>query len=63
MRRSKDLANNKRPLYAVTAWASENQLVLGQLDVDEKSNEITAIPTLLNLLYLKMQTKLKVCAL
>jgi len=47
----------------VTAWASENQLVLGQLDVDEKSNEITAIPTLLNLLYLKMQTKLKVCAL
>lgn len=34
----------------VSAWASENQLVLGQLKVDEKSNEITAIPLLLDLL-------------
>ena len=34
----------------VSAWASENSLVLGQVNVDEKSNEITAIPELLNLL-------------
>ena len=34
----------------VSAWASENSLVLGQVKVDEKSNEITAIPELLNLL-------------
>ena len=53
VRRSKDLVNNKRPLHVVSAWANENQLVLGQLAVDEKSNEITAIPALLNLLYLK----------
>ena len=53
IRRSKDLANDKRPLHVVSAWANENQLVLGQLAVDEKSNEITAIPALLNLLYLK----------
>jgi len=36
----------------VSAWATENQLVLGQVKVDEKSNEITAIPKLLNLLEL-----------
>ncbi|EOR96371.1 Mobile element protein [Arcticibacter svalbardensis MN12-7] len=34
----------------VSAWASVNQLVLGQLKVDDKSNEITAIPQLLKLL-------------
>ena len=34
----------------VSAWASANRLVLGQLKVDEKSNEITAIPRLLHLL-------------
>lgn len=53
IRRSKDAAGGKRPLHVVSAWANENQLVLGQLAVDEKSNEITAIPELLNLLYLK----------
>jgi len=37
----------------VRAWASANRLVLGQLKVAEKSNEITAIPTLLHLLDLK----------
>jgi predicted transposase YbfD/YdcC len=37
----------------VSAWASTNRLVLGQLKVDEKSNEITAIPALLRLLALK----------
>jgi predicted transposase YbfD/YdcC len=37
----------------VSAWATENRLVLGQRKVDNKSNEITAIPELLELLHLK----------
>ena len=37
----------------VSAWASANRLVLGQVKVAEKSNEITAIPELLSLLVLK----------
>jgi len=39
--------------YIVSAWASENGLVLGQVKVDDKSNEITAIPELLCALELK----------
>lgn len=39
--------------YIVSAWASENGLVLGQVKVDDKSNEITAIPELLRVLELK----------
>jgi predicted transposase YbfD/YdcC len=39
--------------YIVSAWASENGLVLGQVKVDDKSNEITAIPELLRVLQLK----------
>ncbi len=38
--------------YVVSAWAEENHLVLGQVPVDEKSNEITAIPELLRVLEL-----------
>lgn len=34
----------------VSAWATKNRVVLGQVKVDEKSNEITAIPELLDLL-------------
>ena len=34
----------------VSAWAEENRMVLGQVRVDEKSNEITAIPELLRVL-------------
>ena len=37
----------------VSAWAQKNGLVLGQRKVDNKSNEITAIPQLLKVLYLK----------
>ena len=37
----------------VNAWANANRLVLGQLKVEEKSNEITAIPRLLQLLDFK----------
>lgn len=39
--------------YIVSAWASEQGLVLGQVKVNEKSNEITAIPELLDALHLK----------
>jgi len=39
--------------YIVSAWASDNGLVLGQVKVDEKSNEITAVPELLRALKLK----------
>ena len=38
--------------YIVSAWASQNGLTLGQVKVDEKSNEITAIPKLLRVLEL-----------
>jgi predicted transposase YbfD/YdcC len=44
-------ANSKlRPLHVVSAWASQANLTLGQVAVDKKSNEITAIPKLLELL-------------
>jgi len=44
---------DKAAIDMVSAWASTNRLVLGQVKTDEKSNEITAIPELLNLLMLK----------
>jgi len=47
---SKDSFHEKSPIHMVSAWAADNQMVLGQLKVDEKSNEITAIPLLLDLL-------------
>jgi len=40
-------ASNKSAIYMVSAWSHDNQLTLGQVKVDEKSNEITALPTLL----------------
>lgn len=50
LRGSQASGNGKKAIYMVSAWASENQIVLGQQKVDEKSNEITAIPELLKLL-------------
>jgi predicted transposase YbfD/YdcC len=47
---SQDKSLGKRAIYMVSAWAEENELVLGQRKVDEKSNEITAIPELLKIL-------------
>ena len=47
LRRSLDSASDKSAIYMVSAWATQNQLVLGQQRVDDKSNEITAIPKLL----------------
>ena len=52
-RGSRDRAGGGKPLHMVTAWACENRLVLAQEATDEKSNEITAIPKLLELLELK----------
>jgi len=47
---SEDKFLGKRAIYMVSAWAEENEIVLGQRKVDEKSNEITAIPELLKIL-------------
>jgi predicted transposase YbfD/YdcC len=44
---------NKQMVHMVSAWCGQNELALGQLAVDGKSNEITAIPKLLELLNLK----------
>ena len=56
LRGSGDKAAGRNPLHLVSAWASETRLTLGQIAVDEKSNEITAIPLLLELLDLKGAT-------
>jgi predicted transposase YbfD/YdcC len=50
LRRSHDKTLGKNAIHMVSAWASENHVVLGQVKVDDKSNEITAIPQLLDLL-------------
>lgn len=50
---SADLFNKKKAAHIVTAFAAENDIILGQLKTAEKSNEITAIPELLNTLKLK----------
>ncbi len=52
VRRSHDAGAGKAPVHMVSAWVSAQQLVLGQRAVDEKSNEITAIPVLLDVLML-----------
>ena len=44
MRGSVDKAMERSAIHMVSAWASENKLVLGQIKTNEKSNEITAIP-------------------
>ncbi|MBN1453481.1 MAG: ISAs1 family transposase [Anaerolineales bacterium] len=50
LRRSHDRGIGKGAIDMVSAWACANRLVLGQVKVDEKSNEITAIPQLLKAL-------------
>ena len=52
LRRSHDNANGKLAVHIVSAWACENKMVFGQISTDEKSNEITAIPKLLEMLVL-----------
>ena len=53
IRRSFDHGRNQSPLHVVSAWASEQGLVLGQRCVDGKSNEIPAVPELLDQFALK----------
>lgn len=50
-RRGGSLAQS--PLHLVSAWASSNRLLLGQVETEEKSNEIEAVPRLLEILDLK----------
>ena len=52
VRRSFDSAKGQSAIHLVSAWASTNRLVLGQIKVDDKSNEITAVPELLRALEL-----------
>src|SRR4051794_16050129 len=52
LRRSYDAAGGKSAIHLVSAWATANHISLGQVVVDQKSNEITAIPELLRILEL-----------
>lgn len=47
---SNDESRDGKAIHIVSAFAAENQLILGQLATDEKSNEVTAIPQLLKML-------------
>jgi predicted transposase YbfD/YdcC len=53
LRHSFNRASGKAAIPMVSAWATQNRLLLGQVKVDDKSNEITAIPALLELLDLR----------
>jgi predicted transposase YbfD/YdcC len=53
LRRSHDRSLGQEALHMVSAWASESGLVLGQIKVDDKSNEIPAVPELLEMLEVK----------
>ena len=50
LRQSFDKADAKSAIHMVSAWATASKISLGQVVVDQKSNEITAIPKLLELL-------------
>jgi predicted transposase YbfD/YdcC len=53
LRRAHRRGKGVKPLHLVQAWAVRNRLVLGQLKVDQKSNEMKAVPELLRMLVLK----------
>lgn len=53
LRRSHDKSDGKAAIHMVSAWATANGLVLGQIKTADKSNEITAIPELLQVLEIK----------
>jgi len=53
LRRSFDRGGGRGPIHMVSAWAKANGVCLGQVKTDAKSNEITAIPQLLELLELR----------
>lgn len=48
-----DKKKGKKPIHLVSAWCSSNKMVLGQVKTEEKSNEITAVPELLDMLFIK----------
>lgn len=50
LKHSYDKGGEKGAIHMVSAWASNSRLVLGQRQVDQKSNEITAIPELIKIL-------------
>ena len=50
LRGAREAGNNRSFIHMVSVWSATNRLVLGQRKVDEKSNEITAIPELLKIL-------------
>ena len=52
-RRTKDSFHHKSPLHSLHAWSVENGICLGQIACGEKSNEITAIPQILDLVNIK----------
>jgi predicted transposase YbfD/YdcC len=56
IRHSFDIASGQPALHIISAWASENGLALGHVKVDNKSNEITALPKLLKMLDIKGKT-------
>lgn len=56
LRHSFDRASQKAAIHMVSAWATANHLVFGQIITDAKSNEITAIPLLLKMLDLTDST-------
>lgn len=56
LRKSFDSTSNKLAVHMINAYVHENHAVFGQLKVDDKSNEITAIPKLLEMLELKEAT-------
>lgn len=56
LRRSFDAASEKAAIHMVSAWVHENHACFGQLKTDEESNEITAIPRLLDMLCLEGAT-------
>lgn len=47
---------NTHPLYMLNVWCNENSTILGSIDIDEKTNEITAIPEILKMLDVKGAT-------
>src|SRR4029079_2293055 len=59
VRRSGSRRHDHGPLHLVSAWASDQRLVLGQREVDGKSNEITAIPELLDTLHLDQGSRIR----
>lgn len=56
LRNSGDATRDGKAIHIVSAFAAENGLVLGQLATEEKSNEITALPKLLDMLDIKGAT-------